>query len=543
MIARAKDISKADRYYYRLVPSSSESRTPPLEILFERAHALWITDRPLVVALGAATLLVLARSAVFLWWEQAGFDSDQAIFGLMAKHLAELRSFPMFIYGAQYMLAVQAWLAAPLFAIFGPSVAALKVPVLLVNVATAGLLVWILHRDGGLTPAYALAASLFYVFAPPALAASLVETGGGNPEPFFYVLLLWVLRARPLAFGIVFALGFMQREFTLYGLTAIVVISLLDDWRVGAARLRAAALAAIGYAIVWQMVRTGFAFSSPFGPGSAIQAQLGTVENIVGLVGRACFSPARAVPSLVELFGGFLAISFGADTHRLSEFGIRSALRSGVPGLPGFWPLLGSIFAFAMARVVWLSLKNRTPLWRGRAAAGAFVLLVGLQAAVGYAVSRCGGLDVGTFRYTLLSLYTGVGVVALFFIFETNRILRAAMTAVVIAWGLTSATVHGRLLAEYVYNEPENPRRELATYLVTNGIRYAQSDYWTAYSTTFLANERAVVASTEVIRISGYQTDFATHRQEAVTIQTKACERSKGAEAVRGMYWVCPESD
>src|SRR5262245_37321956 len=128
---------------------------------FAKARVLWVTDRPLVLALGAATVLVLSSSAVFLLWEQAGFDSDQAIFGLMAKHIAELRSFPMFIYGAQYMLAMQAWLAAPLFAIFGPSVAALKVPVLLVNIATAGLLVWILHRDAGLKAGTALLASLF----------------------------------------------------------------------------------------------------------------------------------------------------------------------------------------------------------------------------------------------------------------------------------------------------------------------------------------------------------------------------------------------
>ena len=35
----------------------------------------------------------------------------------MAKHISEGRAFPVFIYGDRYMLAVQAWLAAPLFAI------------------------------------------------------------------------------------------------------------------------------------------------------------------------------------------------------------------------------------------------------------------------------------------------------------------------------------------------------------------------------------------------------------------------------------------
>ena len=98
-------------------------------------------------ALVAAAVLVIARSAVFLIWEEAAFDSDQAIFGLMARHIAEGRAAPVFIYGDRYMLAVQAWLAAPLFAIAGSSVAILKAPVVLVNVATAVLLVWILIRD------------------------------------------------------------------------------------------------------------------------------------------------------------------------------------------------------------------------------------------------------------------------------------------------------------------------------------------------------------------------------------------------------------
>ena len=58
-------------------------------------------------------LVILARSAIFVFWEQAHFDSDQAVYGLMAKHLSEGRAFPMFMYGSNYILAVESWLAAP----------------------------------------------------------------------------------------------------------------------------------------------------------------------------------------------------------------------------------------------------------------------------------------------------------------------------------------------------------------------------------------------------------------------------------------------
>ena len=35
-------------------------------------------------------LVVLARSLVFVFWEQSYYDSDQAIVGLMAKHLGKV---------------------------------------------------------------------------------------------------------------------------------------------------------------------------------------------------------------------------------------------------------------------------------------------------------------------------------------------------------------------------------------------------------------------------------------------------------------------
>jgi len=56
---------------------------------------------------GLAVGIVLLRTAVPLCFEQV-FDSDQAVVGLMAKHLSEFRSFPLFFYGQNYMLAVQA---------------------------------------------------------------------------------------------------------------------------------------------------------------------------------------------------------------------------------------------------------------------------------------------------------------------------------------------------------------------------------------------------------------------------------------------------
>src|SRR5262245_57293925 len=107
-----------------------------------------LSERRLTIV---AVWLVVLRSFIWTFYEQAHFDADQAIFGLMASHIADGRSWPVFMYGQSYMLSVEAWLAAPLFAIAGSSVWALKLPILAMNIGVAILLIRLLYRDAGLT--------------------------------------------------------------------------------------------------------------------------------------------------------------------------------------------------------------------------------------------------------------------------------------------------------------------------------------------------------------------------------------------------------
>src|SRR6476646_9646180 len=106
----------------------------------DRRGPAFFSSRESRTLVAIAALLVILRSAVFVFWPQSYFDSDQAVFGLMAKHIAEGRAFPVFMYGQSYMLAVEAWLAAPVFLVAGVSVAALKLPLLIINVTIALLL-------------------------------------------------------------------------------------------------------------------------------------------------------------------------------------------------------------------------------------------------------------------------------------------------------------------------------------------------------------------------------------------------------------------
>src|SRR5262245_2064039 len=63
-------------------------------------------------------VVFLARTAAFIL-PQVHFDADQAVTGLMAKHVAEGRAFPVFQYGHQYVLVLESWLAAGLVVLTG----------------------------------------------------------------------------------------------------------------------------------------------------------------------------------------------------------------------------------------------------------------------------------------------------------------------------------------------------------------------------------------------------------------------------------------
>jgi len=79
----------------------------------------------LCVALG-----VLYRFLALLW-SVPPTNSDEATMGLAAIHISKAENFPAFFYGQNYMGTLEAYLAAPIFALFGPSVIALRIPNLL----------------------------------------------------------------------------------------------------------------------------------------------------------------------------------------------------------------------------------------------------------------------------------------------------------------------------------------------------------------------------------------------------------------------------
>jgi len=510
---------------------SEEHSSPPSPGL-RRASAQTLQRSERWTAAAIVLLIVLVRSLVFVFWEQSYYDSDQAIVGLMAKHLVEGRAFPVFFYGQSYMLGVEAYLAAPVFLVAGVSVATLKFPLLLINLGVALMLLRTLEREVGLRPYVAMLPVLFFAVPSPGVTAEILAPNGGNVAPFMYTALIWLTRNRPNWCGFFFGLGFLQREFTLYAMLALLSVEVISGplrTRDGIRRRLTTFRTAIE---VWLVVHILKSHSSAAGPGTTTDALLQSGESAIQFARRFCTDPAMIPRGLTNLFFEHFPVLFGTRPMALNELAIESASRQ---GFSGAWIILALTAGIAIAGVATHLAKGRR--WKPAYSFCAYLILAALLSQAGYIIGRCGGLHHFTLRYELLSVIGLTGLGAWFLAVTPPGRLRTGWMALAAALVLVTAIPTLRLLIEYVRHEPKNPKRMIVQQLDSRGIRYAFGDYWRAYLITFMTNERIIVAADDFQRIREYSDIVKAHKDEAVRIAREYCPG--GRPAMQGL-WICP---
>jgi hypothetical protein len=107
-------------------------------------------------------------------------NSDESTMGLAASHIAEGRDYPAYFYGQEYMGTLEAYLAAPLFAAFGPSVVALRLPTLPMYAAFCCAMYHLTRRLYG--PWFAVAVIGLLALGSNSVVRSETFAGGGYPE-------------------------------------------------------------------------------------------------------------------------------------------------------------------------------------------------------------------------------------------------------------------------------------------------------------------------------------------------------------------------
>jgi hypothetical protein len=146
-------------------------------------------------------LLLLAALAVRLavsWSPLGELDADEAVTGLMARHIALLGERPVFYWGQSYLGTLEQFSAAPLFVLFGPTTLWLKVVPTIYSLLFIALSAFVARRLFGTGPGLATAA---YLAVPPAmLALWSTRARGGYAELLALgeaLLLVTLLVARP----------------------------------------------------------------------------------------------------------------------------------------------------------------------------------------------------------------------------------------------------------------------------------------------------------------------------------------------------------
>ncbi|WP_225853600.1 DUF423 domain-containing protein [Micromonospora sp. AMSO31t] len=108
-------------------------------------------------------------------------NSDEATMGLAALHIAGGADFPVWFYGQAYMGTLEAYLAAPLVALAGPSVLALRLPTLALYALFLALS-WRLTRRLGGDRWYALLVVAVLALGADRVVKNQLIAGGGYPE-------------------------------------------------------------------------------------------------------------------------------------------------------------------------------------------------------------------------------------------------------------------------------------------------------------------------------------------------------------------------
>jgi hypothetical protein len=475
-----------------------------------------MTAKRELALLGAlAVVLVLLRSFVPVYYEGFFFDSDQAIVGLMARHLSRLQSFPLFYYGLNYMLGVEAWIIAPFFWLGRSSVALMRLPFVVLNAVVGVWLVRAFATRLGLRPALGFIAALPFIMPTPAASGHLLELAGSCVEPFVYILLLWSLRRCPFVFGALLAVAYLHREFTIFAVPAVALVEVRRPAFWTRANLTRPVWAFAGFALAWLIV-------------DDVKMHLlggGLIGQAASLGGQMCASGPELAQRGRALVTEALPILYGGYRMPLAAVRMTTSIAAG-SAVAGW--LVAATLVMLAAR---LALPPDARLKGSRSTVATDDGFAGYLAWVGFFTACAYPLSCNVIlhappllRYLLLALLLPVGLFATFMQRERSPWLRAMAAGVFVIWSAVNLWDNVRLIRASLQDPPGSEHRALVDYLLQQRIRYARAIYWDAYVVDFLSGERVITASVDVIRIPDYQKLVDQHAGAAVNLERLPCD-------------------
>jgi hypothetical protein len=142
-----------------------------------------MASRVFVLGLTLALVFGLAFRLAIIFSPLGQIDADEAVVGLMARHIAFLGERPVFYWGQPYLGSLEAFSAAPLFRLFDSSTVLLKLVPTVYSLGFLAVSALIARRMFGTGPGLATAA---YLALPPAMwAVWSTKARGGYAELLF----------------------------------------------------------------------------------------------------------------------------------------------------------------------------------------------------------------------------------------------------------------------------------------------------------------------------------------------------------------------
>ncbi|MEM6531056.1 MAG: hypothetical protein AAF654_00465 [Myxococcota bacterium] len=472
-----------------------------------------------VAFLLVAITLSALRSAPFLAFPFAYFNSDEGVFGLMAKHLIEGTGFPLYFYGQKYLLAVNAWLAAIPFAIGGVSAFNLKVCSFVLSTAAAPVLMWMLVREAGLSWLQAFVSTLFISLAPVVMSAFFMSPAFASLEAIYYLLIVWGLRGSPIALGLLAPFLMAARTYSLYGLIMVFALQLRSQlqnmegsWRdrVRAAvnvireqravviRFLLAFAAGKGVLALGTMLATDYRGRS--GPGPSINALLQLPANLEYLL--AWYLPTMHGIARIDLSEWGFLVDGTFDARWLGVVFVPvmlacalATVRSGEARRaehPFFWYLIG---VGILGLVAFLSFLQRPP----------YPILM---------------------RYVMVSILLPVGITAWVLRAGDNSWPARAVYLVMAVWSAVQVAAYASFADRLFSDRPQGEGIRMAQALERDGYTVAEYAGLFAHEVSFVSGERVIVDRSEKLMIARHReaVEAAKSQGQAVPVIVKAHE-------------------
>ncbi len=523
-----------------------------------------------------AAATIVARLP-FLLRADRFFDSDEAVEGLMARHVL-LGEHPLFLWGQRYKGVPEVYLSATVFSWLPSTSAGAAAVVALKAVTLACFVVFVCLNFRLLTRLFdrrlSLIATSFLIVCPPSL---VLWSLSGSAEIVMSLIAGTVLclgidawrrsgsRAGLVAAATAFGFGLWVQQYILYYIVALATLS-LDLTPEGRARLRelvtarmaplwfrltlGLVVAAAGLYIVLGLAAfLGLGFDvAPLGVRISVThpqkmwwiAAALLIVSVAGLTGgRLAWGHSRTTPRawlapavgfLVgfspALIGRFSSDGMGAPIARMDVAGLWSAMSPftnvALPIIFGFKSPTTERLAVpgsaALLIVGVIALSYRQMQQTRQVARAPLTRLFHAFLVTTPIVFVISGsfIDAQSYRY-LMPLHAALPLVYAVGIDATlrsNRITGVALlTSLLALFALQQITWYERL-------EPDREASAIVECLDRSGIRTAYAGYWLSYKLTFLTGERVIVAPVDGVDRYAPYTAAVRAQPSSPTIET-----------------------